>query len=150
MTIHRWVCIVVVLSLMSVCVNEDSETERIGCVRSVQYGGWVILLSSRQYATAEGSLLSLYQYATITIMKLRGTLWLTIITIQSEAYIVVVLSLSSILMSSSLVSVVQRLKVLYCRRDNNNNETERDTTVDNMGQYRVGLLLLSYCRCRQP
>ena len=33
--------------------------------------------------------------------------------------------------------------------DNNDSKTERDITVDNMRQYKAGLLLSSYCRYHQ-
>ena len=55
-------------------------------------------------------------------------------------------------MSSSLISVVKGMRVLYrvaTIHDNNDSETERDTTFDNAQQYRAGPLVSSYCRYRQ-
>ena len=70
---------------------------------------------------------------------------------QSGAFIVVVLSLLSILLSLSLDQGDMRADVLSVTvvATEYDSETERDIAFDNKRQYTAGLLLSSYCRYRQ-
>ena len=94
-----------------------------------------ILLSSldqRGMGTGVNSLLSLRQYATITTVKLRGTLWLTIRDNTELGFycrrIVAIVNSTVIVLGSGGYARWWISTVVATVRDN---ETERDIAVDN-------------------